>query len=243
MSLPALFLFFVTMLAYFIKGFSGFGPAMVIVPSFTLIKGAPTALTTSAFLDSLAGLLLIGSVWKDINWRFVWPITISISIGSFIGSNLMVTIPVALLRRLIGTCIFVFVGYLLFSQNSNGANSTKKQPPFLGPIMGLLSGTLGGIVGMSGPPLIAYMKYYYSKDFFRTQLIVIFLVEKFVRLMVYGSHKLLPTSEWLGLAIYIPFFLVGLWIGNHFHAHVSEKQFNRLVAVILVLPAIRLLFF
>ena len=35
-----------------------------------------------------------------------------------------------------------------------------------------MGGIFGGLIGMSGPPLIMYMKQAYRKDFFRTQLIV-----------------------------------------------------------------------
>ena len=60
----------IILLAYFIKGFSGFGPALVIVPLFTLLYDAPSALLLAAVFDVFAGGILLRSVWKEIDWKF-----------------------------------------------------------------------------------------------------------------------------------------------------------------------------
>ncbi|MEJ2636862.1 MAG: sulfite exporter TauE/SafE family protein [Calditrichia bacterium] len=241
--MTSIILFLVTIVAYFIKGLSGFGPAMVVVPMFTLFAGAPLALTASALLDAVSGIILIFSVWRKIDWRFVLPIIVAISLGSFFGAQLVFIIPLNALRKIIGIFLSLFIIYLLINPNSDNGAGKKRPSPWYTSLAGLLSGITGGLVGMSGPPLVSFMKYHFPKDFFRTQLIAIFLIEKFVRLAVYSNRQLLPLHQWPHLLIYIPFLLIGLWIGNHFHARISEKHFNRAVAVILIFPAVKLIFF
>jgi len=235
-------LFLVTIAAYFIKGLSGFGPALLVVPLFTLLAGAPFALMTSAVLDLLAGAFLLRGVWKEIDWHFVLPVVVSISAGSFMGAQLVFMVPLVLLRRGIGIILALFIIYLLISPEPQQAEE-RHPPQFHLWIVGLVSGLCGGLVGMSGPPLVAYMKYNFRKDFFRAQLIVIYLVENFVRLLVYGNRQLLPSAEWTRLSLLIPFMLAGLWLGTRFHSRISEKQFARAVAFILIIPAVKLALF
>ena len=64
--------------AYFIKGFSGFGPALIIVPFFTILYDAPSALVLAVIFDMFAGAFLMYSVRKEIDWRFVLVIFIVI---------------------------------------------------------------------------------------------------------------------------------------------------------------------
>lgn len=235
-------LFLTTILAYFVKGMSGFGPALFVVPVFTLLAGAPVALTASALMDAVAGLVLIGSVWKKIDWRFSLPIILAISLGSFSGAQLIFFLPQTVLRRAIGGMLLIFVLYMLFhSEPTEG--SDRRPALWLTLLAAFGSGLSGGLVGMSGPPLVAFMKFYFRKSFFRSQLIVIFLMEKFVRLAVYHNRNLLPQAQWPSLMIYIPFLLAGLWLGSRIHARISERQFNRAVGAVLLIPAAKLLLF
>ncbi|MFZ0388842.1 MAG: sulfite exporter TauE/SafE family protein [Calditrichia bacterium] len=235
-------LYLATLLAYFIKGFGGFGPAMIIVPVFALIAGTNLALAASALLDAAAGLILLRTVWPRIDWQFVWPVMAAIAGGSFLGARTAYFLPEDLLLKIMGFVLLIFVIYLFFQDNRPAVEAGGA--PRWGTIAaGLLAGLLGGLSGMSGPPLVAYLKYYYPKEFFRTQLIVIFLAEKFIRLLVYGRHQMLPWQEWPVLFTFLPMLLLGLWIGTRLHGKVSEKQFTRTVALILIFPAVKLIFF
>jgi uncharacterized membrane protein YfcA len=60
----------VILAAYTVKGFSGFGPALVIVPFFTILYDPASALLVAAFFDCLAGAVLLVTVRRDINWLF-----------------------------------------------------------------------------------------------------------------------------------------------------------------------------
>lgn len=161
-----LILFVVTFAAYFIKGFSGFGPALLIVPFFTLFAGAPVALTASALLDALAGLVLLREIRKKIDWKFTLPIIAAISVGSFLGARLIFALPLPLLKRLIGLFLGIFILYLLWNPEKRHPVSEKRLWPVT-LLVSLLSGMSGGLVGMSGPPLVAYLKFRFPKDYFR----------------------------------------------------------------------------
>ncbi len=165
----------VILIAYFIKGFSGFGPALVIVPLFTLLYDAPSALVLAAVFDFFAGGILIYSVRKEIHWRFVLTVFGVLAMGTFVGSFLLDYISLDFLKKLIGGVIFIFSLIILFQRNGEEIKE-HAHPKIYRQAASFMSGFLGGLVGMSGPPLVIYMKLNYPKAFFRIQLIAIFLL-------------------------------------------------------------------
>ena len=76
----------VIIIAYFVKGFSGFGPSLVIVPFITLLYDPPSALVLAAFFDFFAGCILVYSVRKDIRWPFVLSVFIALGAGTVFGT-------------------------------------------------------------------------------------------------------------------------------------------------------------
>ena len=48
--------------AYFLKGFSGFGPALILIPTLTLIFGPSFALAGSAFVDLAIALRMVAAI-------------------------------------------------------------------------------------------------------------------------------------------------------------------------------------
>jgi len=230
----------VIIVAYFIKGFSGFGPALIIVPFFTILYDPPSALVVAALFDFFAGLILLFTVRKEIRWSFVLSIFAALGLGVIFGSLLLGQIPVNGLKKLIGAILLVFALLILFQKNGEGFRNKHKYR-FLKYPAAFTGGFLGGLVSMSGPPLIIYMKMMYDKTFFRTQLIAIFTLGTAWRYLMFLYHDIPMNIPLHNLIIYFFCLLAGLWIGTHLHVRVNEVVFNKTVALILLIPAVGLL--
>ncbi len=230
----------VILIAYFIKGFSGFGPALVIVPFFTLLYDAPSALILAAVFDFFAGGILIHSVRKEINWHFVWAVFIALAAGTVLGSFLLGNIPVDFLKKIIGAVILAFSLIILLQRNGMEKQNSSHQNWLKYPA-GFLSGFLGGLVSMSGPPLVIYMKINYPRAFFRTQLIAIFFLGTAWRSLLFFYHDIPLNISAPSLSGYFLLMLAGLWLGGKLHIKVKEVTFNKIIALILFIPAISLL--
>ena len=230
----------VVITAYFVKGFSGFGPALILVPFFTLLYDPSSALLVAAFFDFFAGSYLFFSVRKEIRWSFVLSVFIALAAGTFLGTMLLGQIPVEDLKKVIGAVILVFAGVILFQRNGNPVrNSTFLK--YLKYPAGFLSGFLGGLVSMSGPPIVIYMKMMYQKSFFRTQLIALFLLGTSWRSLLFIYHDIPMNIPFVSLGIYFIMMFLGLWLGRKSHLNVNELVFNKIVAVLLFIPAFNLL--
>ena len=227
--------------AYFIKGFSGFGPALILIPSLTLLINPETAIFASTYFDIIAGIILFISVRKSIDWKFVIPITLLLFIGAYFGANLLKIISTELLTQIIGYGLILFSAILIF-QKQNGDDQIKqsKIKQFVSLPIALIAGFSGGMIGISGPLLVIYMKLNYNKTYFRNQLIAIFTFGAIWRFALYRMHDIAFEMDILLIIMLTVIMLVGLWLGQHLHLKVDEKNFNRIIAFMLLVPAINL---
>jgi len=228
--------------AYFLKGFSGFGPALVMIPFFTLIYDPGTAIVTSTIFDFLAGLLLFFSVIKQIQWKFVLSVFAALAFGAIFGSFLLGKIPVDLIKKIIGVTIIVFAIIIFFQKEGNHKIKISKKLDVLKYPIATFGGFLGGFIGISGPPIIIYLKMLYEKSFFRTQLIGIFLLGAGWRSILYRINNITYNLSYYEFGIFLIIMILAAWAGSKLHLKVNEVVFNRVIAMILAVPALNLIF-
>lgn len=228
--------------AYFIKGFSGFGPALILIPSLTLLFNAETAISASTYFDIIGGIILFISVRKTIDWKFVIPITLLLFIGAYFGANLLKTISIQLLEKIIGYGLILF-SLILILQTDNEDKPVKQSnlKRIISLPFALIAGFSGGMIGITGPLLVIYMKLNYDKDYFRDQLIAIFAFGAIWRFGLYRMHGIHFEMNMIVIIVLTIFMLIGMWLGQYLQLKVDEKNFTRIIALILLIPAISLL--
>ena len=227
--------------AYFLKAFTGFGPAMIMIPFFAILYDPGTAITTAALYDFLAGFLLLISVRKQIQWKFVFSIFASLAFGAIFGSFLLGNVPDYWVKKIIGITILVFAIIILFQKNGNSVKVKSKKIKLLKYPIGAFGGFLGGFIGITGPPIIIYLKMLYEKSFFRTQLIGIFFFGAGWRFILYRINNIPFNLDYYEVGIFLMVMLCAAWAGTKLHFKVNEIVFNRIVAFLLIIPSINLI--
>ncbi|KAA3608491.1 MAG: sulfite exporter TauE/SafE family protein [Calditrichaeota bacterium] len=226
--------------AYFVKGFSGFGPALIIVPSFTILYDPLTAISLSSLFDAIGGTLLLLTVLKNVNWRFVFPTAFFLAIGSYLGVSILGFVPVNLLKILIAAVVCIFIYVLISNRKFEFTFIRKSGNPFLF-ALATLTGMLAGLTGTGGPILIIFLKLKNRKKEFRSQAIAIFTIGAIWRLFLYEYNNFLPELN-LTIFVMILFMVIGLAFGHFLQRNVNEQLFNRYVALILIIPVMTLFF-
>ena len=228
----------ITFVAYFVKGFSGFGPALILIPSFTLLYNPVTAIAYSTIFDAIAGILLLVLVIKNIDWKFILPIILLMFAGAYFGVMFITRIPVQTLKLLIGIVLVLFIIILLSEREDRFTFVKNTQKSFVYG-MAFLAGFIGGITGITGPILVIIFKLKFEREAFRSQLIAIFTMGALWRLYLYYSHQLIPEfkAEFIYMVIIV---LIALGIGHLFQNNMDEKRFNRYISFILIIPAVNL---
>lgn len=228
----------VCVLAYFLKGFSGFGPAIVLVPTVTLLIGPQIALVNSALIDLVVGVTLMGVFdYKPDDWRLIGTMAGLVAIGALIGGMVVGIIPTNVVSTLIGVFVLFFSLWLLIGDDHDNREG-KTVYLWLGSLLG---GFTGGLVGISGPFIVAGARPLLDKTTFRRVIVPVFVVGNIFKLLGYISSDVWSSQvPWLSLTL-APGIMAGLFLGYLTHPRVDERVFNMVIGGILIILSLRVL--
>ncbi len=231
-----------TLLAFVIKGLTGFGPALVMVPVFSYFLPFTEVVPISGALLFFSNLPLAFSGRGQLPKRSFIPAAIGFGVGVALGGNLLVILPEAVLQKILGATLVGFCGYQLWGGRQVDERpllDRGEQVRLL--VVSSLSGLIVGAVGAGALPLIIYLGLRYPKENFRLLLTYVFLVGSASQVAVYSLRGLYTPNVLLwSVGLIVPMFL-GLWLGSLFFGRVPQRTFNRVVGILLLAPAVQLL--
>ncbi len=229
------------LVAYFLKAFSGFGSALIFVPVVTLLVDVNTALAASALVDLFVGGAMLAVIrLKRTDIVILVEMIAAISLGTAAGALLAGSVPDALIQGLIGLAVLSLGIRLLIRPEPVALRTSTRSGAFL-LTMCVVGGVSGGLIGISGPPIVGAARPVMDKDAFRRRMTALFFAQSPVKLAIYPfvgvwTADVIPIS----LAAAIPIVL-GMIIGFRMHVRVSERLFGLIIGGVLTLLAIRLL--
>jgi uncharacterized membrane protein YfcA len=174
---------------------TGFGPAIVVISFGSLVVDPHTIVPASAVLDSIAGFVLLRSDWKRGGHRYWAPLAVAIVAGSVLGAVSLAAIPAQLLRRMLGVAVLVLgIWFILGRSREGGSGLRDELPERSSPLdrgFTFLGGFLGGLLGISGPPIIWHFGRQFAKRAFRQILIPVFFIAAGLH------HDLCLLASWM----------------------------------------------
>lgn len=141
-----------TAIAGLMRGYSGFGTAVILAPVYSLLWGPRAGVPVMLLMELLVSLQLLPGAIKDAEKRVVLPLGGAAAVATPLGAWILLTADGEALRRFIGGFVLVF-GLLLMS----GWRYHGSRPLPLNIAVGTMAGLLKGSTGMSGPPVILYL--------------------------------------------------------------------------------------
>ena len=226
-----------TLGAAFIRGLTGFGFGILLVPILAL---ALTPVEAVLALNIMAGLLSLSEIRYVLREaeRSALTIGVLVLVTTLPGLMLLEATPPALARLLIAlVALSAFFAVLLPRRASD-------QPGHLTTgLTGAAAGLLTGFAAMPGPPVVPY---YVGRDIPRrtakASMIAVFGVAAMTGV---ASGATLGVLEWrivvLGLALF-PLVMLGNWLGSLAFGKVSDKLWRIVVGVVLAAAAAAALF-
>ncbi|MGH7817400.1 MAG: sulfite exporter TauE/SafE family protein [Candidatus Binatia bacterium] len=233
------------LLAAFVKGTTGFGFPLIATPMAALLLDIRTAITILIIPNIVMdiGQIFRGGFPTPILRRFSWLLVLTV-FGVFLGTKVLVILPIWVLNLSLATMIFVFVAssFLRFD--------FRISPPMeklLSPVLGFLAGFLNGMTTAAGPPLAIYLYgLRLPKTEFVRSIATIFLITKLSQLVAVSTWNLFTFST-LRLSLQVTLFcLLGFYVGLKTQDRVNQQTFNRgllallcLIGVMLVVRSVR----
>ncbi len=215
-----------------IRGYSGFGFAMVCALTLSYVF-PPSQITPMVLCMDIAGSLWL--FWKSrqhVDWKGVKLISMGALLTIPLGTLVLVAVPANPMRISIALIIFILCIALI---------RQKKRVTATGPVVttgvGLCSGLLTGISALGGPPVILF---YFSSDkpvaVSRASIIAFLLLVDIIALIPCIFYGLVTQRTiTLSLTLFIP-LVIGIWLGNFlFHRYANETAFRRQVIIFLLI--------
>jgi uncharacterized membrane protein YfcA len=224
----------ISVLAGLVRGFSGFGSALVYMPLMSALYGPRIAAPSMAMIDVLAAVTFVSTVWRQAAWREVLPLAVSALVAAQFGSLILKYADPILLRWFITILVLAVVAVLVSGWRYHG------RPILVVTLaVGALSGLLGSAVQMAGPPVIVYWLGSAGEAAIVRANFVTYFAALAAGLGITYSIKGLLTSEATALALLIgPLQIASQHVGARLFPLASDRTYRILAYGVILLAAL-----
>jgi uncharacterized membrane protein YfcA len=213
-----------------VRGFSGFGAALIMAPGFTLAMAPREAVVVTVLLNASVVTQLLIPALRQTRWIDVGPMSAAAVIAIPFGSLILIGLDGAVMRRAIGTIVLAFSLAMLAGWRYRGPRGQ-----FANLLVGVLGGLLTGAAGVGGPPIILYLL---SGDRpmaeNRAGFISLFALIQLVAVPVFLWQGLVTWELVWRAALLVPVYLVATHVGARLFIRASERLARRLGLAFLV---------
>jgi uncharacterized membrane protein YfcA len=230
----------VLLVAYFIRGVSGFGSGLVAVPLLALKLPLTFVVPLILLTDFTASVVIGGFNRQQVAWAEIRRLLPPGVVGVIAGTVLLVSLPKVPMLIGLGSFVILFAlrNLALAGREPKPAASWWAWPA------GLTGGTVGAMFGTGGPPYVIYLSHrLFDKGQLRATFSGLFFMEGLTRIASFAISGLLLDWRllWAYLAA-VPVTLGAIWLGSHVHTRLTQAQMTRLISVILLGSGISLYF-
>ncbi|WP_315068508.1 sulfite exporter TauE/SafE family protein [uncultured Clostridium sp.] len=234
-----LFLFISALIAYFIKGITGFGNTLVMGSLFSFVISNKLTTPIDLILGIPTNIYIVWRERKNISRKIVVPLSLMLLCGIIPGTFLLKSGDDWLLKSIFGI-IIICMAFEMLTKDSIKNKGDKNNPIFLA-IIGVTSGILAGLYGI-GALLVAYIsRTTDNKNQFRANICCVFLVDNIFRFFLYWFTDILNKEVFL-LALFLsPAVFLGMFIGVKVDSNMKEETVNKSVIALLIISGIVLI--
>lgn len=190
-----------TLVAGMVRGFAGFGTALVYLPVAGSLLPPFAAITSLVVMDVLAPLVAIPRALREADMG---------DMGRLVGGSL-VGLPLGVLALgLVAPEVFRYavslVAFGLLAALLVGLRYRLTPPPVAVVATGGASGFFGGAAGLAGPPVILfYMASTRAPETIRATILVFLVSQAILLLALFGlAGRLEAAAVWVGVVLMLP---------------------------------------
>lgn len=229
-------LFALTMASSFTQRVTGFGFGilmMTLLPALMPTYGEATAL--SGLLAIFTALVPAIQTRKFLDWKKLLPILVVFLITSWMGVWLVARLDNNLLKHVVGGVLMAVS--LWFFITGGRIRMAPTWPVQAG--MGTLSGLMGGLFAMQGPPAVIYfLAAADSKDQYIALTQWYFLIGNIFMAFFRAGNGFI-TGDVLKLwCVAIPGVFLGLWLGAKVYNRIRTEELRRVIYAFLMIAGL-----
>jgi uncharacterized membrane protein YfcA len=224
----------VTVLCGVVRGFSGFGSALIYIPLVSAIYEPRVAAASFLLIDFFCTLPFAVRLYPISNKREIWPLTFAAALTIPLGAMLLRAVDPVPLRWAIAIIILALLAVLVTGWRMRGSASL---PLTIG--VGLISGLSGGATQLVGPLAIIYwLGSTSAAAVVRANLIVFFALTGAILSVTYALQGLFPPATVALAALIALPYVLSLLLGAYFFQGASESLYRRVAYAIVAAAAL-----
>ena len=220
----------VTLIAGLMRGFAGFGSAMLMAPIFAILFGAADMVVTVVAIELVVSLQLFPQVRGHADWKTLTPMSIAACAAMPLGVWLLAsvdknTIVTAVSAVIVGFVVLMWSGWKYRGRRSSVASAT----------VGAVSGAMMATTSVGGPPVLVYLLSGNDPPAVnRANIVTYYFLTQFLLIVIVLATG---VAGWLALAravVLFPVMVLGAWLGGRlFHGLASERLYRNVALGIL----------
>ena len=220
---------------------TGIGFGIVAGPIMLMVLGSGDAIQISIILNILIAGFLMPSVRIHANQGVLMKFLLGSAIGIPVGLYVFLSVDIVLLKALAGIAVLMTVFIVLRKNGRVKTRNTDISENGMAIPVGIVSGVMGGSLGMPGPVPAAWMASTgFSKEAIRGTVLMLFVFSYAAAFMLQISVPGI-SAETIWTSIYLaPSTIVGILFGKVLAGWLTERGFRWLLVAILVSTAVLL---
>lgn len=222
--------------AAFVQRVTGFGFGIFIMTVLPyLLPSYGEATTLSGMLSIMTAVPILGYIWRHLDWRKLLPIMVNFLIVSWGAVQIVAIAGDGLLKRILGAVLILAAGWFYFLNDKVHVRPTI--PVQLG--MGSLSGLMGGLFGMQGPPAVLYfLACAKDKDEYMALAQAYFLIGNVVMTAYRAEQGYLTAAVGLGWCFGVVAVFLAVWVGGKVFDRLSSQTLRKLVYIYMAISGL-----
>ncbi len=222
-------LLLISALAGAVRGFTGFGTALVFIPIASTIVPPWQAVIILYVIDTVTTLPLIPRAVRTCTWREVVPLCIGATLTVPVGAAFLLTVDPTALRWALAALALGAVAIL-----ASGWRYRALPGRLVSGVVGAASGFLGGLCSFWGPPIAIFWLGGQSRaDTVRANIIVFLAVMSCVAGITFAAHGLFELRVVVLAGLLMPIYGCTVWVGTKLFPYASETTFRRTAYLII----------
>ncbi len=236
----AFFIFAFTSVVFVGISKSGFGAGLGVLSLPLMASQSTLNEALAVLLPLLIAIDLVGirRFIKNADWRILKLILPAGFVGLLLGMIFFTVITPKALTLFVGIFIMLFLIQMLVTSHFDLREA--KPYPWLGRLMGLMSGFTGFVAHNGGPPITIFMlREKLLPMVYTSTLGIFFTFINFGKLGPYAYLDLLDFKQLATSVILLPCVPVGVYLGFYLAEKISKKWYYRIVQLFLLIASVK----
>ncbi|MBM3574020.1 MAG: sulfite exporter TauE/SafE family protein [Alphaproteobacteria bacterium] len=217
-----------------LRGFAGFGSAMLMAPIFAILFDATEMVLLVAIMELATSLHLFPQTRRDCRWSLVGPVTIAACLAMPVGIWILFNVDRVAIQKFVSAAVVIFALVMLTGWRWRGGRALT---PTI--VVGAVSGAMMATTSVGGPPVILYLL---SGDdparIVRANVIAFYFITLTAICALVFWFGAAGWSPFAWAALLLPFMLGGSAIGSRLFRGAHERVYRNVALAVLAIVGV-----